>query len=216
VIPVIMLPAADHVLAGGGVLVHEALFGPEWALEIKGDLPEDECNVVPHVFLCVEEGSHYDLALTWPNYASPTSTFGGEIKGRQGRVRRLVKGVVVEDHLDPNPIERYGMKKRRSYTVVVKLKPDEIFFSINGMSGPRIPRDPKAGGRLGYTAFPRVTSIELTGQKDGEWLKRLAEARRKEARASFDAAPPPDRNLPDWWTGMVAAQVPLAPSDPSR
>jgi len=90
-----------------------------------------------------------DARPTWPNYVAPTSALSGEIKGRQGRLRRVVRGVVVEEHPDLNPIERYGMKKRRSYTVVVKLKPDEIFFSINGMSGPRVPRDPATGGRLG-------------------------------------------------------------------
>lgn len=209
VVPVLMLPTADHVLAGSAVLVHRADFGPEWALEIKGDLPEDECNVVPHVFLCVESGSFYDLALTWPRYTDVTSSINGlVIEGRQGNLRRLVEGVPIDERVDPNPIEKYGMKKRRSYAVVVKLRPDEIFFSINGVAGPRFPRDPAAGGLIGYTSFPGVTSIEIAGRADRAWLDGLAQARRAQARAAFDAEPPVDRAVPPWWAGLVAAAAP--------
>ena len=205
VIPAVMLPAADHVLAGNGVLVHQARFGPECALEIKGDLPEDDCSLVPHVFLCVDEdGSYYDLALTWPWYTESSLDWGMGIEVRKGSLRRVVKGTTMEDLPDPSPIEKYGMKKPRPYTVVIKLKPDEIFFSINGMSGPRFPRDPKASGRIGYTAFPGVTSIEVTGALDRAWVSGMSSARRTEARATFDAAPPPDRSLPAWWPGLVA------------
>lgn len=209
VVPVLMLPTADHVLAGSAVLVHRADFGPEWALEIKGELPEDECNVVPHVFLCVGPGSFYDLALTWPRYTDVTNSINGlVIEGRQGSLRRLVEGLPIDERVDPNPIEKYGMKKRRSYTVVVKLKPDEIFFSINGVAGPRLARDPEAHGLIGYTSFPGVTSIEIAGRADRAWLDGLAQARRAEARAAFDAAPPVDRAVPAWWAALVAAAPP--------
>lgn len=209
VVPMLMLPAADHLVAASGVLVHQADFGDECSIEIKGDLPEDECSLMPHVFLCIEEVGHYDLALTWPRYpASPGGLDGGGIVGRQGLARRLVKGLVVEEHPDPNPIEKYGMKKRRAYAVVVKLKRDEIFFSINGVAGPRIPRDPAAKGLLGYTAFPRVSLIEVSGAMDRAWLGRLAQARRGAARAQFDAEPPVDREVPDWWPAFVASAAP--------
>jgi len=48
-----------------------------------------------------------------------------------------------------------------------------------------------------------VTSIEVTGAKDVQWIAGLAKVRHDEARAKFDADRPSDRAVPEWWAGIV-------------